>query len=620
MTQPSTQADANDYIAFVGTPNCGKTTLFNGLTGLHQKVGNFPGVTVEPTLGTLRRHDDVKHIIDLPGIYSFLPKSDDEQLTVDVLKGKNSDLPHPDKMVIVLDGSSLEKSLFLFSYCAELKIPAIAVVTMVDEIKARRGVLDDISLERYLGIQVIPVVGQKGIGVEDLRSALFEMDFRIPKTLVDTTTSVSARHTRIREIFDAVITIQSDNVSERLDKVFLHPILGPLVFVIVLGLFFQSIFSWAEPLMNGLESTFTYFQESVRGGMADGLLRDFLTDGLIAGVGSVLVFLPQILLLNVIIVFLEDCGYLARAAFLIDRLMGLFGLQGRSFIPLLGSFACAIPGIMSARIIPSEKDRMATMMVAPLMTCSARLPVYALLIGVCIPSVTVGGIFNLQAIVLAGLYALAAITGLILALLFKKTLFKGATLPFLMEFPPYRIPSIQSLCIIVWNRSKEFLRNAGTVILVFSIILWALTEFPKTAIPEGTSPIEAERIQLEQSYAGSLGKTLEPIFKPIGFDWKTTIGVVGSFAAREVFVSVMGQLYSADVSENDSQLRTVLQKTLPFATCLSILVFYVYALQCISTIAVLKRETGSWKWPMFAFAYTFTLAYFFAFVVYTLTK
>ncbi len=617
MNEQSPQSDDRDYIAFVGTPNCGKTTLFNALTGLHQKVGNFPGVTVEPTIGTIHEHSSVRYIVDLPGVYSLLPKSADEQLTFDVLKGHNKEIPHPHKIVIVLDGSSLEKSLFLFSFCAELKIPAIAVVTMIDEIKARRGILDDILLERYLGIPVIPVVGQKGIGLEELRGSLFnEIEFALPNAIVRKDADITERHKRIREIFDEVITIQTDKVSEKLDKVFLHPILGPLVFILVLGLFFQSIFSWAEPLMNGLETTFSAMQNFVRGTMSESLLRDFITDALIAGVGSVLVFIPQILLLNVIIVFLEDCGYLSRAAFLIDRLMGIFGLQGRSFIPLLGSFACAIPGIMSARIIPSEKDRMATMLVAPLMTCSARLPVYALLIGVCIPPITIAGFLNIQALVLAGLYIIAACTGLLLALLFKKTLFRGATLPFLMEFPPYRIPSMKSLSIIVWNRSKEFLKNAGTVILVFSVILWALTEFPKADIPVGTSPLEAQRIQLEQSYAGTMGKTLQPVFAPIGFDWKTTIGVVGSFAAREVFVSVMGQLYSTDVSESDMQLREILQKTLPFATCLSILMFYVYALQCISTIAVLKRETGSWKWPAFAFAYTFVLAYSMAFVVY----
>lgn len=609
------------HITFVGTPNCGKTTLFNALTGLHQKVGNFPGITVEPVIGKIQIQHSTVHLIDLPGIYSFLPKSVDEQLSVDIIHNKISDLPKTEYIVAVLDGSSLEKSLFLFSFIAELGLPTIAVLTMVDEIKARNGILDDITLETILGVPVIPVVGKKGIGLQDLRDSLHQTDkFLVPNTIVQASGNIEQRHTAVREIISQVLTIREDKITEKLDSFILHPIGGPVIFLIVLGLFFQSIFTWAEPLMSGIESLFSYTQDYLRSTLPDSLLRDFITDGVIAGVGSVIVFLPQIILLNIIIVFLEDCGYLSRAAFLIDRIMGIFGLQGRSFIPLLGSYACAIPGIMSARIIPSEKDRMATIMIAPLMTCSARLPVYTLLIAACIPSIIVGGIFSLQAIVLAGLYFLAAISGLCIALVFKKTLFRGATLPFLLEFPPYRVPSLPSLLIIVWNRSKEFIKNAGSIILLFSIILWALTEFPKAEIPTGMTSLQAERIQLEQSYAGTIGKTLQPIFQPLGFDWKLTIGVIGSFAAREVFVSVMGQLYSADVSDSDAQLRTILQQTIPFATAISVMLFYVYALQCISTIAIIKKETGSWKWSMIAFAYTFMLAYSTALIGYNLVK
>lgn len=609
----------SQHITFVGTPNCGKTTLFNALTGLHQKVGNFPGITVEPVTGTIRIHDTSINLIDLPGIYSFLPKSVDEQLSVDIIHNTVADVPKTEKVIVVLDGSSLEKSLFLFSFIAELGLPTLAVLTMIDEIKARNGSLDDISLEHILGVSVIPVVGKKGIGLQDLRDALYKQDtFLIPKPLVLESANIEERHQTVRDIISQVLTIKEDKITAVLDSFILHPIGGPVIFLLVLGLFFQSIFTWAEPLMTGIESLFSYSQDVIRSTVPDSLLREFITDGVIAGVGSVIVFLPQIILLNFIIVFLEDCGYLSRAAFLIDRLMGIFGLQGRSFIPLLGSYACAIPGIMSARIIPSEKDRMATIMIAPLMTCSARLPVYTLLIGACIPSVVIGGFFSLQAIVLAGLYFLAAISGLCIALLFKKTMFRGATLPFLLEFPPYRLPTLPSLLIIVWNRSKEFIKNAGSIILVFSIILWALTEFPKADIPTGTAALQAERLQLEQSYAGKIGKTIQPLFQPLGFDWKLTIGVIGSFAAREVFVSVMGQLYSADVTENDAQLRTILQQTIPFATAISIMLFYVYALQCVSTIAIIKKETGSWKWSIIAFTYTFVLAYITAFMGYNL--
>lgn len=609
------------HITFVGTPNCGKTTIFNALTGLHQKVGNFPGITVEPVIGTLHGQDTLVNIIDLPGIYSFFPKSSDEQLSVDIITNTTTHVPNTEYIAIVLDGSSLEKSLFLFTYIAQLGIPAIAVVTMVDEIKARYGSLDDITLEQILGVPVIPVVGQKGIGLQDLAEILQHPEqFCVPHTIISADADIEQRHAKVREIIGQVLTIKADVLSEKLDSFFLHPFIGPIVFLCVLAVFFQSIFTWAEPLMTGIEALCSLGQDYVRTLMPNSVLRDFITDGVIAGVGSVIVFLPQIILLNIIIVFLEDCGYLSRAAFLIDRIMGIFGLQGRSFIPLLGSYACAIPGIMSTRIIPSEKDRMTTIMIAPLMTCSARLPVFTLLVGACIPSAIIGGIFSLQAIVLAALYFLAALSGLVIAFIFKKTLFRGGTLPFLLEFPPYRIPSLRSMIVVVWNRSKEFIKNAGSVILIFSIFLWVLTEFPKAEIPSGLTETQAERLQLEQSYAGQLGKILQPVFAPLGFDWKMTIGVIGSFAAREVFVSVMGQLYSADVSESDLQLRAILRQTIPLAAAVSIILFYVYALQCISTIAIIKKETGSWKWAALAFAYTFILAYATAFMGYNLVN
>lgn len=613
MTKPT--------VAFVGTPNCGKSTLFNLLTGLHQKVGNFPGVTVEPAIGTLKLPSSELQLIDLPGTYSLHPKSKDEELTLSALQGKEAELPKPDGVVFVIDGTNVEKALFLFSHFAELQIPSIAVVTMIDAIKAQGGALDDITLEQQLGIPVLTVVGSKGIGAHEIKDQLSKLhEFKLPHSWSQQPLETSERYEKARELTQAVLNIHfHDKRTERLDKVFLHPVLGPLVFLFVMAFFFQSIFTWAKPLMDGIDGGFQWAQDLVTTLVPEGLFQSFLAKGVIAGVGSVLVFLPQIVMLNFFIVVLEDCGYLSRAAFLIDRMMGVFGLQGRSFIPLLGSFACAIPGIMSARIIPSEKDRMATMLVAPLMTCSARLPVYALLISAFVPAIMIGGIFSLQAMILGGLYVLAALSGLVIAAVFKRTMFRGSKLPFLIEFPPYRLPTFRNLVITVGNRSKEFLKSAGTIILVLSVILWALTEFPRTSVPEGTQPLEAARIQLENSYAGQMGKTIQPIFAPLGFDWKLTIGVIGSFAAREVFVSVLGQLYSADVSESDAPLREILSKTIPLPAALSILAFYVYALQCISTIAVLKRETGTWKWPMFAFGYTFVLAYGLSFLVYRLS-
>lgn len=587
------------------------------LTGLRQKVGNFPGVTVEPVVGHI--HGIAVEAIDLPGIYSFSPKSPDEELTVGALSGAHSGLPRPDCVVFVLDGTNLEKSLFLFSFFAEFGVPAVAAVTMIDEIKARGATLDDIGLEHILGVPVVPIVGNKGVGIEELREKLSKRgEFATPNSIVPAEAGIAERYDTVRGIAARVVAAPlHDRRTEILDKLFLHPVAGPAIFLMVMALFFQSIFTWAQPLMDGIDGLFTFAQSAVESALPDGIFRDFLSKGILSGVGSVLVFLPQIIILNALIVLLEDCGYLARAAFLVDRIMGLFGLQGRSFIPLLGSFACAIPGIMSARIIPSEKDRMATMLVAPLMTCSARLPVYALLISAFIAPVSVG-FFSLQALVLAGLYGVAALSGLVLALLFKKTMFRGAQLPFLMEFPPYRLPSAKSMAVSVWGRSREFLTNAGTIILALSVVLWALTAFPRTEIPAGMPAMQAEQLKLEQSYAGQLGKAIQPVFAPLGFDWKTSVGIIGSFAAREVFVAVMGQLYAADVSENHQTLREALHTSVPFASALGVLAFYVFALQCISTIAVLKRETGSWKWPVFAFCYTFVLAYAAAFVAHRL--
>ncbi len=611
MTTPVT-------IAFVGTPNSGKSTLFNVLTGLRQKVGNFPGVTVEAGIGNITINGSNFRLIDLPGTYSLSPKSRDEELTLAVLEGRDHTLPKPNTVVFIIDGTNIEKGLFLFSHFAELGLPTIVVVTMIDAIKAQGGALDDITLERELGVPVLSVVGHKGIGVDELTDQFTRLsEFSIPKKWSESPNSHHERYAAARELAHRVINISyKDRRSELLDKIFLHPILGPVVFLVVMALFFQSIFTWAKPLMDGIDGSFGFLQEIIGNSLPEGLLRSFITKGLIGGVGSVLIFLPQILLLNLFIVILEDCGYLSRAAFLVDRVMGVFGLQGRSFIPLLGSFACAIPGIMSARIIPSEKERMATMLVAPLMTCSARLPVYALLISAFVPAQLIGGVFSLQGMVLGGLYVLAAVSGLLIAGVFKRTMFRGSKLPFLIEFPPYRMPSLKSLFVTVWNRSREFLRTAGGIILVLSVILWALTEFPRTDIPTGTTEIEASRMQLENSFAGILGKGIQPIFAPLGFDWKLTIGVIGSFAAREVFISVMGQLYSADVSVSDAPLREILSHAIGLPTALAVLAFYVYALQCISTLAVLKRETGSWKWAGFAFGYTFILAYGLSFLVY----
>lgn len=609
-------------IAVVGTPNSGKSTLFNALTGLQQRVGNFAGVTVEPLVGRLGDARNSVSLIDLPGTYGMMSTSEDERLTVDVLRGTHPSIVRPDAILYVLNAGNPEPGLQLLSHVMELGLPVIIAATMVDEVKAGGGVFDDIGLMHAIGMTIVPVVGHKGLGIGELREALLEpTSAKLPVAPLAANAGIDERFAWARGI--AATTIRRGSRDRRtvmIDNILLHPIGGGMVFLVVMAFFFQSIFTWATPLMDAIEAFMGLVQDAAASNISNDLLRSFVINGLLGGVGSVIVFLPQILILNLLVTFLEECGYLSRAAFIVDRVMGLFGLQGRSFIPLLGSFACAIPGIMSARIIPTYKDRMATIMATPLMTCSARLPVYALLISAMIPAVTIGGIFSLQAVVLAGLYVAGALSGLLIALLLKRTVFRGGVVPFLMEFPPYRMPSVKSLVVTMVGRARDFLTTAGTIILAFSIALWILTELPRADVAPGTPTLVAQQQQLEGSYAAQLGKTIQPIFAPIGFDWKVTLGVLGSFAARETFVGVMGQIYAADVSESDASLRDVLHATMPLATGLSILAFYVFALQCISTMAIMKRETGTWKWPAIAFAMTFVMAYTSSWLVYVLSQ
>lgn len=606
-------------VALVGTPNVGKSTLFNALTGLQQKVGNFPGVTVEPMVGTVKTDSQTVRLIDLPGVYSLQPTSEDERLTVEVLKGIHPSIKQPDAVLLVVSAVDPEKCLSLYSAIAELGIPVIIALTMVDALKAGGGFIDDIGLQHELGVQIIPVVGTKGIGLGDVLHAL-ALPARIPKPLTITPT-IEGRHEWAHAVLAKHSTAPApDSITRKLDRFLLHPVWGSLTFVVVMIIFFQSIFTWAEPLMQLVEGGIGMLQGWVEASLPPSILTSFINRGLLAGVGSVIVFLPQILILNLFITVLEESGYLARAAFLVDRAMGVFGLQGRSFIPLLGSFACAIPGIMAARIIPSRKDRIATIMAAPLMTCSARLPVYALIIAAVIPSTPLLGPLTLQAGVMALLYVAGALSGLVIALVLKRTLLRGGTVPFMIEFPVYRIPGWRSMLTTMIARSREFLVNAGTVILVFSLILWALTELPMREPDPSKPTIVQQQEQLENSFAADIGKAIQPVFAPLGYDWKVTLGVMSSFAARETFVATMGQMYAADVEQDDAPLRHVLHEILPLSVGLSLLAFYVYALQCISTIAVMRRETGTWKWPALAFAITFVLAYGTAFMAHWLAS
>ena len=604
-------------IAVVGVPNVGKSTLFNELTGLQQRVGNFPGVTVEPMVGSLRDGSTSLTVIDLPGIYGLTAASEDEQLTIDVLRGVHPSIPRPDVIVHVVSADHPSKCFGLFAELSTLGIPMLVVATMVDAVKARGGVFDDITLHHRLGVPILPVVGTKGLGMGELRDALFSHAAVTPQPVDVGSSTVEARAAWARTILDDVVVQgRADSTTMWLDRIVLNPVGGAAVFMLVMALFFQSIFAWAQPLMDGIDALMAVVSDSAAQLIGNDLARSFVVKGLIGGVGSILVFLPQIIILNVLVTILEECGYLARAAFLVDRAMGVFGLQGRSFIPLLGSFACAIPGIMSARIIPSYRDRMATIMATPLMTCSARLPVYTLLISSVVPAVTIIGGFSLQAVVMAGLYVLGALSGLLVALVLKRTMFRGAVVPFMIEFPPYRVPSLRSIGVTMIHRTRDFVTTAGTVILAFSIALWILTELPRTQPDASMTELQQQQQQLDNSFAADLGRTVQPIFAPLGFDWRITLGVLSSYAARETFVSAMGQIYAADVAESDAPLRDVLHEQIPIRTGLSILAFYVFALQCISTMAIMKRETGSWKWPALAFGITFVMAYVASFAVY----
>ncbi len=604
-------------IAVVGVPNVGKSTLFNELTGLQQRVGNFPGVTVEPMVGSLRDGSTSLTVIDLPGIYGLTAASEDEQLTIDVLRGVHPSIPRPDVIVHVVSADHPSKCFGLFAELSTLGIPMIVVATMVDAVKARGGVFDDITLHHRLGVPILPVVGTKGLGMGELRDALFAHAAVTPQPVDVGSSTVEARAAWARTILDDVVVQgRADSTTMWLDRIVLNPVGGAAVFMLVMALFFQSIFAWAQPLMDGIDALMAVVSDTAAQLIGNDLARSFVVKGLIGGVGSILVFLPQIIILNVLVTILEECGYLARAAFLVDRAMGVFGLQGRSFIPLLGSFACAIPGIMSARIIPSYRDRMATIMATPLMTCSARLPVYTLLISSVVPAVTIIGGFSLQAVVMAGLYVLGALSGLLVALVLKRTMFRGAVVPFMIEFPPYRVPSLRSIVVTMIHRTRDFITTAGTVILAFSIALWILTELPRTQPDASMTELQQQQQQLDNSFAADLGRTVQPIFAPLGFDWRITLGVLSSYAARETFVSAMGQIYAADVAESDAPLRDVLHEQIPIRTGLSILAFYVFALQCISTMAIMKRETGSWKWPALAFGMTFVMAYVASFVAY----
>jgi len=711
------------YVILTGNPNCGKTTLFNALTGLRAKVGNYAGVTVERKEGKLlgTAPNAAIRVLDLPGTYSLSPNSLDEQISRDVLLNRLPELPPPGLIVVVVDASNLQRNLYYATQVIELGHPTLIALNMVDVAENNGHRIDEKKLTEALGVPVLPVIASNGTGVPELRAkivaavqnppimkpALFcQLPglFRIeatgladllaatfqerrmqataeallllsnekalassrehyPQKIQDAVVAarkrlethgidwrgapIEWRYARIAEIQQAVtaeLAPPGETFSDKLDRVLTHKIWGTLIFIGIMTLMFQSIFTFAHLPMDALQAMVDWLGGAIGKLIPPGDLNSLLVNGVVAGVGAVIVFLPQILLLFLFIGFLEDTGYMARAAFLMDRLMSKIGLHGKSFIPMLSSYACAIPGIMATRTIETRKDRLVTILVAPLMSCSARLPVYTLLIAACIPDIRILGVLKLQGLTMLAMYLLGTVVALLMAWLFKKTLLKGETPMLIMELPPYKRPLLRVVARHMWDRARLFLRRAGTVILGINILLWFLATYPKTNVeslnrsivksdtqPASPTPLTENELagaKLRNSFAGRMGRAIEPIIAPLGFDWKMGIGIITSFAAREVFVSTMSTVYNvgqADDSEAGTQTlaKTLRAQTRPDGTpvyttlvAITLMVFYVFALQCASTVVVVRRETNSWKWPLFQWVYMGILAWGLAFITY----
>ena len=678
--------------ALVGNPNCGKSTLFNALTGLKQKVGNYPGVTVEKKVGTAySQHGQPITVIDLPGAYSLAARSPDEAVTRDVLLGRRADTAQPDRILCIVDATNLERNLYLVHQILDLGRPVILVLNMMDLAAAQGLDIRVARLEHELGIPVIACEAINGKGLIDLKLAMSRADLALSRHAWDIPAAIApavaelqasltandgkppliARaealllltdqdsvrvagstplHARTQEIlhgwqkrwsaenmdwagtlvssrYDAIGKIAGEVVlragatgptnSDKIDAVVTHPVFGWLILGGIMTLLFFSIFTFAEIPMNWIDGGVAAASDWVKGAMPEGDLRDLITDGAIAGVGGVVIFLPQILILFFFIGLLESTGYMARAAFIMDRLMSRVGLNGKSFIPLLSSYACAIPGIMATRTIEQPKDRLVTILVAPLMSCSARLPVYLLMIAALVPSETVPVATKVGIMLL--MYALGTFGAFFFAWLFKRTLLKGEPPLMIMELPPYHAPRLKDVALHMLERGWIFLRRAGTIILGISIVLWFLSTYPK--LPDDVTAQE----QLAHSFAGRAGHAIEPVIKPLGFDWQIGIGLITSFAAREVFVSTMAVVFNTEANDEDTEpLRQALLAAkwpdgAPLFTplvCFTLMIFYVFAMQCLSTVAIVKRETNGWKWPLFQLGYMTGTAWLLGLIVY----
>jgi ferrous iron transport protein B len=600
-------------IALVGSPNCGKTALFNLLTGSRQKVANYAGVTVERKEGRFTapsgRHVQV---LDLPGAYSFDAASPDEAITRDVCHGRFAGEPTPDLLVCVADATNLRLHLRFVLEVRRLGRPMVLALNMMDEARKRGIAIDVGKLSQRLGIPVVETVAVRRHGAEALVRRLDAELPAVPPVHVPADEAEDALHVEVRALIAEAVTLPppTHGLDEAIDRWALNPVTGMALLLAVMFLIFQAVFSWAAPLQDANDAAFAALGEWLGATLPDGPLRSLLVDGIVAGVGGVLVFLPQILILFLFILVLEESGYLPRAAFLLDRLMFKAGLTGRSFIPLLSSHACAIPGIMATRSIQDPRDRLATILVAPLTQCSARLPVYALLIGAFIPQREVWGWFNLQGLVLFGLYVAGIVSVMGVAWVMKFVRRDRSEHALLMELPPYRVPNVRDIAIGLYERALIFLRRVGGIILALTVLLWFLTQFPGPP-PDATLPA------IEYSLAGRLGHALHYIFEPLGFNWQICIALVPGLAAREVAVSALGTVYAVGTGDAQAaQLGAIVASQWTLPTALSLLAWYVFAPQCISTLAVIRRETNSWKNVALAAGYLFALAYFFSFLTY----
>ena len=611
--------DPSPLVALVGNPNCGKTALFNVLTGSRQKVANYAGVTIERKEGTLQTPSGRRvRVLDLPGAYSLDPLTPDEQVTADVLLGRRAGESAPDFVVCVTDATNLRQNLRLALSLKRLGLPMVVALNMTD-IAQRKGILIDArKLEHELGVPVVETIGVKSAGAKALVELLESSALRAPLApraawRTPTPTDLEFDQAEVRRILGIVggARLEGVTVSDKLDAVVLHPLAGPVILAAILFLVFQAVFAWAQVPMDAIRTGVGAFAGWVGSVMPPSLLKGLLDDGVLAGVGIVLVFLPQIIILFFFILLLEDSGYLPRAAFLLDRVMGSVGLSGRAFIPLLSSFACAIPGIMATRTIQNPRDRLATIMIAPLMTCSARLPVFALIIGAFIPRRTVGPGLQLQGIVLFALYIVGVVSAMGVAYVLKR-MGTAKRYQFLMlELPAYHWPNTRTLLIGLWQRVEIFLSRVGTIILALMVILWALSSFPAPP-PGATGPA------IQYSIAGHIGAWLAVVFAPIGFNWQISIALVPGLAAREVAVGALGTVYalSATGSDVSGALTPLIAQSWSLATALSLLAWYVFAPQCLSTLATVKRETNSWRYPLIMAAYMFALAYVASFITY----